>query len=64
MKYKMELGISREEIEEMSEGDSLHFIFCNNEDLPNISVEIKRVEEDSTLSEQMKLSVDKVSSVV
>ena len=64
MKYKMELGISRQEIEEMLEGETLQFIFCNNEDLPNISVQVKEVEEDSTLSEQMKLSVDKASSVV
>ena len=64
MKYNMELGISRQEIEEMLEGETLQFIFCNNEDLPNIRVEVKEVEEDSTLSEQMKLSVDKASSVV
>ena len=64
MKYNMELGISRQEIEEMLEGETLQFIFCNNEDLPNIRVEVKEVEDDSALFEQMKLSVDKASSVV
>ena len=58
MKYNMQLGISRQEIEEMLEGETLQFIFCNNEDLPNIRVEVKEVEDDSALFEQMNLSVD------
>jgi len=58
MKYNMQLGISRQEIKEMLKGETLQFIFCNNEDLPNIRVEIKEVEDDSALFEQMELSVD------
>ena len=64
MKYKMQLGITHEEIMGLLGGQPLEFIFQNNEDLPNIKVEIKEVEDDSALFEQMKLSVDKASSVV
>ena len=60
----MELGISRQEIEEMLEGETLQFIFCNNEDLPNIRVEVKEVEDDSALFEQMNLSVDNTQDQV
>ena len=64
MKYNMELGISRQEIEEMLEGETLQFIFCNNEDLPNIRVEVKEVEDNSALFEQMNLSVDNTQDQV
>ena len=56
--YKMDLGITHEEIISLLSGESLEFIFKNNEDLPDINVQIKEVPDDSTLSETMKLSVD------
>ena len=57
-KYKMDLGITHEEIITLLSGESLEFIFKNNEDLPDINVQIKEVPHDSTLSETMQLSVD------
>jgi hypothetical protein len=53
----MDLGITHEEIISLLSGESLEFIFQNNEDLPNIKVQIKEVPDDSTLSETMKLSI-------
>lgn len=60
-KYKMNLGITHEEIISLLGGESLEFIFQNNEDLPNIKVQIKEVPDDSTLSETMELSVDNLN---
>jgi len=57
-KYKMKLGITHEEIVGLLAGQPLEFTFQNDEDLPDIKVEIKEVEDDSTLSEIMNLSVD------
>lgn len=57
-KYKMDLGLTHAEIITLLSGESLEFIFKNNEDLPDINVQIKEVPDDSTLSETMKLSVD------
>ena len=57
-KYKMKLGITHEEIVGLLAGQPLEFTFQNNEDLPDIKVEIKEVEEDSALFEQMHLSID------
>lgn len=57
-KYKMDLGITHEEIMILLSGESLEFIFKNNENLPDINVQIKEVPDDSTLSETMQLSVD------
>ncbi len=57
-KYKMDLGITHEEIMILLSGEPLEYIFQNNEDLPNIRVQIKEVPDDSTLSETMQLSVD------
>ena len=57
-KYKMQLGITHEEIVGLLGGQPLNFTFQNDEDLPDIKVEIKEVEDDSTLSETMQLSVD------
>ena len=57
-KYKMDLGLIHAEIITLLSGESLEFIFKNNEDLPDINVQIKEVPDDSTLSETMKLSVD------
>ena len=56
-KYRMDLGITHEEIISLLSGESLEFIFKNNEDLPDINVQIKEVPDDSTLSETMKLSI-------
>jgi hypothetical protein len=63
-KYNMELGITHHEIMTILDGETIEFIFCNNDDLPNINVTIKEVEDDSTLSETMELSVDKTSEIV
>ena len=57
-KYKMDLGLTHAEIITLLSGESLEFIFKNNEDLPDINVQIKEVPHDSTLSETMQLSVD------
>jgi len=57
-KYKIQLGITHEEIVGLLGGQPLEFTFKNNEDLPDIKVEIKEVEEDSALFEQMHLSID------
>ena len=54
----MDLGITHEEIISLLGGESLEFIFKNNENLPDINVQIKEVPHDSTLSETMQLSVD------
>lgn len=54
----MDLGITHEEVITLLSGESLEFIFKNNEDLPDINVQIKEVPDDSTLSETMQLSVD------
>jgi hypothetical protein len=64
MKYKMELGVTHHEIMTMLDGETIEFIFCDNDDLPNINVTIKEVEDDSTLSETMELSVDKAFNAV
>ena len=60
-KYKMDLGLTHAEIITLLSGESLEFIFKNNEDLPDINVQIKEVPDDSTLSETMKLSVDNLN---
>ena len=57
-KYKMDLGITHEEIIFLLSGKTLEFIFKNNEDLPDIKVNIKEVPDDSTLSETMQLRID------
>ena len=57
-KYKMELGLTHAEFITLLSGESVGFIFQNDEGLPDIKVNIKEVEEDATLSETMKLSVD------
>ena len=56
-KYKMDLGITHEEIMILLSGEPLEYIFQNNEDLPNIRVQIKEVPDDSTLSETMQLRI-------
>lgn len=57
-KYKMDLGITHEEIMILLSGESLEFIFKNNENLPDINVQIKEVPDDSTLSETMELRIN------
>jgi hypothetical protein len=57
-KYKMDLGLTHAEIITLLSGESVGFIFQNDESLPDIKVSIREVEEDATLSEIMKLSVD------
>lgn len=58
-KYKMDLGLTHAEIITLLSGESVGFIFQNDEGLPDIKVNIKEVEEDATLSETMQLSIEK-----
>ena len=55
----MDLGLTHAEIITLLSGESVGFIFQNDESLPDIKVNIKEVEEDATLSETMKLSIEK-----
>ena len=57
-KYKMDLGLTHAEIITLLSGESVGFIFMNEEGLPDINVNIREVEEDAILSETMQLSVD------
>ena len=57
-KYQIELGLTHAEIITLLSGESVEFIFQNEKGLPDIKVEIKEVEDDSALFEQMCLSVD------
>ena len=55
----MDLGLTHAEIITLLSGESVGFIFQNEEGLPDIKVNIKEVEEDATLSETMQLSIEK-----
>lgn len=57
MKYNMDLGISAEEIARLLSGESIEFIFQNDDNLPNINVQLKEVDADATLDETMGLSI-------
>ena len=54
----MDLGLTHAEIITLLSGESVGFIFQNDDSLPDIKVNIREVEEDATLGETMKLSVD------
>ena len=56
--YKMELGLTHAEIITLLSGESVGFIFQNDEGLPDIKVNIKEVPDDSTLSETMQLTIN------
>ena len=67
MEYNITIGLSPEDIKEITEGqiELFHFIptdetECNDK----FNVTIKQVEEDSPLSEKMNLSVDNTQEQV
>ena len=61
--YSISLGLTDEEISDLKEGQPVSFIFTDK-NFPKINVAIEHKEDDLPLSDYMKLSVDKVSSVV
>ena len=67
MEYNITIGLSPEDIKEITEGEInlFHFIPTDETEYNDkFNVTIKQVEEDSPLSEKMNLVVDKASSVV
>ena len=60
-KYIMDLGITHEEIMILLSGESLEFIFQNVEGLPDIKVNVKEIEQNTTLSEAMDLRINNES---
>mgnify|MGYP001564042914 CR=1 FL=1 len=64
--YNIKLGLTAQEISSIKDGEHLKFNFLPTELEEfddRISISIKEVEEDSTLSECMDLSVDNLSEV-
>ena len=60
--YNIEIGLTPSDIEDIVNGgmSTLHFLPTDDTDYEDkISVRIKPINEDSTLSEQMNLVVDK-----
>ena len=60
--YNIEIGLTPSDIEDIVNGEmsTLHFLPTDDTDYEDkISVHIKPIHEDSTLSEQMNLVVDK-----
>ena len=60
--YNIEIGLTPSDIEDIVNGEmsTLHFLPTDDTDYEDkISVHIKPISEDSTLSEQMNLVVDK-----
>ena len=67
MEYNITIGLSPEDIKEITEGEInlFHFILTDETEYNDkFNVTIKQVEQDSPLSECMNLVVDKASSVV
>lgn len=59
--YNITLGLTAQEISSIKDGD-MEFIFLPTDDTEykqKITISIKQLDEDSTLSECMNLSVDK-----
>ena len=61
--YNISLGLTDEEISDLKKGQPVSFIFTDK-NFPKINVVIEHKEDDLPLDDYMKLSVDKVSSVV
>lgn len=62
--YNIEIGLTPSDIEDIVNGEmsTLHFLPTDDTDYEDkISVHIKPISEDSTLSEQMNLVVDTLS---
>lgn len=54
--YNMTLGLTREEINDILNGESIKFHFLNNDNLPAISVAVTSMEDDLPLNSYMNLS--------
>ena len=54
--YNMTLGLTREEINDILNGESIKFHFLNDDNIPAISVAIKTMEDDIPLENYMDLS--------
>ena len=64
--YHIQLGLTHEDIMRLLNGEINSFNFIPTEDTDyddRISISIKEVEEDATLSECMNLSVDNISAI-
>lgn len=64
--YHIQLGLTHEDIMNLLNGEINSFNFIPTEDTDyddRISISIKEVEEDATLSECMNLSVDTISTI-
>lgn len=64
--YNIQLGLTHEDIMRLLSGEISSFNFIPTEDTDyddRISISIKEVEEDATLSECMNLSVDNISAI-
>lgn len=61
--YSISLGVTDQEISDLKKGQPVSFIFTDK-NFPKIKVSLEHKEDDLPLSDYMKLSVDKVSSVV
>ena len=64
--YHIQLGLTHEDIINLLSGEISTFNFVPTQDTDyddRISISIKEVEEDATLSECMNLSVDKISTI-
>jgi len=64
--YHIQLGLTHEDIMRLFSGEISTFNFIPTEDTDyddRISISIKEVEEDATLSECMNLSVDNISAI-
>lgn len=54
--YNMTLGLTREEVHSILNGESIKFHFLNGDNAPAISVAIKTMEDDLPLDNYMDLS--------
>jgi hypothetical protein len=54
--YNMTLGLTREEVSSILNGESVKFDFLNDDNIPAISVAIKTMEDDLPLGDYMDLS--------
>ena len=64
--YHIQLGLTHEDIMNLLSGEISTFNFVPTQDTDyddRISISIKEVEEDATLSECMNLSVDNISTI-
>jgi len=64
--YHIQLGLTHEDIINLLSGEISTFNFVPTQDTDyddRISISIKEVEEDATLSECMNLSVDNISTI-